>query len=252
MSFADSVREVLSALGAKRWFRIAVAAVLSLVVGAASLLTYSATSRIDALMKGVPELLRDINLKEGNAVAKQLAEKGTLDYGGLVLGNEAFAARFQNLFNEEGKLEQIGIVTGTLVGTQVPEWLPRSFVDAPNLPLVLGLLALAVINFAAFTGLAVPLVGVVLSSSVLLFGARGLGRMDLSVSLAAIPALLFAFALLIRALLMVFDRATPVFAVAGGVIREAMRLRIAVVFAAIAIVAIPLLPQWIDPSAPLR
>ena len=252
MSLTDSVREMLTALGAKRWFRIAVAVVLSLVVATASVITYRATSQIDALMKGVPELIRDVNLKQNNPVAKQLAEKGTLDYGGLVLGNEAFAARFQGLFNEEGKLEQIGIVTATLVGTKVPDWLPRSFVDAPLLPLGLGVIALAVINFAAFSGLAVPLVGVVLASAALGGIARGFGRIDLSVSLAAIPALLLAFALLVRALLMLLDRASPVFAIAGGVIREAMRLRIAVVFAAVAIVAIPLLPQWIDPSSPLR
>ncbi len=252
MSFTDAVREMLTALGAKRWFQIAVAAVLSLVVGAASFVTYSATARIDGLMKGVPELIRDVNLKENNPIARQLAEKGTLDYGQLVLGNEAFAARFQGLFNDEGRLEQIGAVTATLVGTQVPDWLPRSFVDAPQLPLGLGLIALAVINFAAFSGLAVPLVTVVLASTVLAGVTRYLGRVDLSVSLAAIPALLLAFALLIRALLMLLDRASPVLAVAGGVIREAMRLRIAVVFAAVAIIAIPLLPQWIDPSAPLR
>jgi hypothetical protein len=252
VSFTDAVREMLTALGAKRWFQIAVAAVLSLVVGAASFVTYSATARIDGLMKGVPELIRDVNLKENNPIARQLAEKGTLDYGQLVLGNEAFAARFQGLFNDEGRLEQIGAVTATLVGTQVPDWLPRSFVDAPQLPLGLGLIALAVINFAAFSGLAVPLVTVVLASTVLAGVTRYLGRADLSVCLAAIPALLLAFALLIRALLMLLDRASPVLAVAVGVIREAMRLRIAVVFAAVAIIAIPLLPQWIDPSAPLR
>lgn len=252
MSPTDAVREMLTALGANRWFRIGVAGLLSLVVGIASVLTYGATSRIDAMMKGVPELIRDVNLKANDPIAKRLAEKGTLDYGGLVLGNEAYAPRFQGMFNSEGKIDQLGVMTATLVGTQVPDWLPRSFVDAPMLPLALGLIGLAVINFACFSGLAVPLVGVVLASSALAVAARSFGRVDLAVSLAAIPALLLAFALLIRALLMLLDRASPVFAVAGGVVREAMRLRIAVVFAAVAIVTIPLLPQWIDPSSPLR
>ena len=252
MSATDSIRGALAALGEKRWVRIALAAVLSLAVAAATFVSYGEASRLDGLVQGVPQILRGANLKANDPVAKQLVEKGTLDYGGKMLGNEAFASRFQRLFNDDGKIDRISDATNLLISTERPEWLPISFANDPLLPLWIGILALGVINFACFTGLALPLAGVVIASGVLGLTAFSFGRRDLAASLAAIPAFLFAFALLVRALLVALDRASPMLAVANSVIREAMRLRIAVVFAAVAIIAIPLLPQWIDPTSPLR
>ena len=252
MSLLDASRQSITDLGEKRWFRIAVAVALSLVLGVATVVTYRASARIERFMQAVPPVLRAADLKANDPVAKQLVEQGTLQVGGVTLGDQAFATRFQRLFNDDGRIDQISEATTMLVRTKLPTWLPVSFVDDSRLPLVLGLLAIAIVNFACFTGLAVPLLGVVAASSVLGLAALSQDRSDLAASLASIPAFLFAFALLIRALMIVLDRATPMFAVANGVIREAMRLKIAVVFAAVAIIAIPLLPQWIDPTSPLR
>ena len=252
MSLLDALRQSLTALGEKRWFRIAVAVVLSAVIGVATIVTYSASARVERFMRAVPPVLRALDLKANDPIAKQLAEKGTLDIGGVKLGDQAFATRFQRMFSDSGKIDQVSEATVMLVRTELPPWLPVSFVDDSRLPLAIGLLAIAVVNFACFTGLAIPLLGVVVTSSVLGLAMLARGRSDLAASLASIPAFLLAFALLVRALMIVLDRATPVFAVASGVVREAMRLRIAVVFAAVAIIAIPLLPQWIDPTSPLR
>ena len=45
MSLLDALRQSLTALGEKRWFRIAVAVVLSAVIGVATIVTYGAMAR---------------------------------------------------------------------------------------------------------------------------------------------------------------------------------------------------------------
>ena len=252
MSFTDATRRSVASLGESRWFRIAVAAILTAVIGAAALVTYRESSRILDMRKGVRELLSIVDRSKGDLAAKQLFEQGTLDYQGVVLGDKAFAPVFQRLFNEQGKLEQSWNAADLLVIGQIPEWMPTALLNEPLLTLVLGLLAIAVVNFACFSGLAVPLVGVTVASAVLGGGALWAGKAELAASLAAIPAFVFAFALLIQVLLFLLGISSPVFAVASAVIREAMRLRIAVGFAAVAIVVIPLIPHWIDETSQLR
>ncbi|MCX5651134.1 MAG: hypothetical protein NTU45_07060 [Planctomycetota bacterium] len=148
MSLLDALRQSLTALGEKRWFRIAVAVVLSAVIGVATIVTYSASARIERFMQAVPPVLRALDLKANDPIAKQLAEQGTLDIGGVKLGDQAFATRFQRMFSDSGKIDQVSEATVMLVRTELPPWLPVSFVDDSRLPLAIGLLAIAVVNFA--------------------------------------------------------------------------------------------------------
>jgi hypothetical protein len=130
--------------------------------------------------------------------------------------------------------------------------MPIPLAEDPWLVLAGGVLALTVVGIACFGGLAVSLVGVTVACAAVIAACVVVGKPGAAISLASVPFSLFVFALVVRTALMALDRPTPIFAIASGVLREAMRLRIAVAFAAVAIVAIPLFPQWIDADTPLR
>ncbi len=252
MSPLDAIREHLASLERKPAFRIGVAALFSVLLIVTVSFYYAKASELQRLADRVPEILSQLDLSRKDPAAVQLAEKGTLLVDGRLIGNESLATAMQRTFGESGRIERIADATNRLIGLERPTWMPVAFANDPSLLLLLGLAALAVVNFAAFSGLAVPLVGVTVFASTVAAVLLWYGKPDLAASLAAVPSFLFLFAIIIRLMLIGLDRASPVLAVAGGVVREAMRLRIAVVFAAVAIAAIPLLPAWIDPSTPLR
>lgn len=252
MTLLDAIREHLASLERKPAFRIAVAAVFSVLLIVTVSFYHATASDLQRLTTRVPEILSGLDLARKDPAAVQLVEKGTLLVDGREIGDESLATAMQRTFGENGRVERIAEASNRLISVERPGWMPIAFANDPSLLLILGAAALAVVNFAAFTGLAVPLVGVTVFASAVAAVCLWRGQPDLAASLAAVPSFLFLFALLIRLILLGLDRASPMFAVAGGVVREAMRLRIAVVFAAVAIAAIPLLPAWIDPTTPLR
>lgn len=252
MSAVESFRRRLTDLGERRGFRVAVAIVFSLIVVGSTIVVGRTAWRLDRMLKDVEKIVATVDLSKGDPIAKQLVEKGTLDYAGRQLGADVLAPRFARFFNEQGRIDRVSDATMLLVGSERPDWMPAAFANQPLFPVMLGVAALVVINFACFSGLALPLLGVTVGGALLWGGALFFGRPDLAVNFAAIPAFLLSFGLLVRVLLMLTDRATPMMAVANGVVREAMRLKVAVFFASIAIVVIPLLPIWLDASSPLR
>ncbi len=252
MSLASAIQNKASDLGRSSAFRIAVAAVFSLVIAVGSILVYREAARLDRIADALPQLLRNADFKAKDAVATQLVEKGTIDVDGVPVGSEALRSAMERMFEGTGKIERVAEAASILLGTARPQWMPASIAQEPIVALAAGGFALCVVGFACYSGLAVPLVVVTAVCALLWTPLAFGGRLSLGTSLAAIPFFMFVFTLVVRLLLVVLDRASPMFAVAAGVVREAIRLRIAIAFAAIAIFVIPLLPQWIDPTSPLR
>ncbi|MCE2881527.1 MAG: hypothetical protein LW636_04085 [Planctomycetaceae bacterium] len=262
MSLYARIQDKLAELNRTKAFRVAVASVLSLAVLVTAGRFYLEASELERLAQAVPEILKEADLKVRNAVAVELVEKGTVVVGDRTIGDAAYAARLERLFEESGKLERLAEATALLIGSLRPAWLPVVVAEDPSIALVGAVLGLAVINFACFSGLAVAMLGVLAGVGALngaVFGALALlgaqpriNPLLLAAFLCAAPVLLFVFALIIRILLLVLDRPSPMFAVAGGVVREAMRLRIAVAFAAVAVITIPAIPLWLDASSPVR
>ncbi|MFM7261490.1 MAG: hypothetical protein ACKO3W_12890 [bacterium] len=246
------LRRRWSDLTSHRSFRVAVSTLSSIAILAVATIVYREAAYLDRFAEAVPEILREANLVAKDAAAVELTEKGTVTFEGRAVGNEAIAKQMASLYGVAGNLERSAEVTSLLLGFARPEWMPVPFADEPWLVLGAAALALAIVHFAVFWGLAGPLVGVAILSIVIAVSVTMLGKPSLAISLSSVPLGLLAFAIVIRGALAALDWASPVFAIACGVVREAMRLRIAVAFAAIAIVAIPLMPQWIDPLTPLR
>ena len=242
----------VSDLGRNRRFCIAVACVFALVLITVGALVYREAARMHHFTQVVPPLLKQANLLTKEAVALELTEKGTLTVAGETIGDIALQARLQRLFNEAGTIDGIAEAASILVSSARPQWLPGAFVDEPWLVIAGITIAVAIVSFACASELAIALIGVTLASAMLWWIGIAADRPSLAISLTSIPLFLFAFAVCVHGCLTLLDRASPIFAIAGGVVREAMRMKIAVAFAAVALITIPLLPQWIDPTQPLR
>lgn len=242
----------LSDLGRTKRFRIAVAALFSLIVLATSVFFYAEAARLDGLLARIPEILQKADLKANDPVAKQLVEKGTLTIDGREIGDPALAKFMERLFEGTGRIDGVGEATVRLIDTERRDWMPIAIAQEPWIALAGGLLGLAIVLFACWTDLALQLVVVSLAATLLGGGALVAGRPSMAASLAAIPLFLFMFSLVVRVLLEALDQPTAVCAVATSVIRESVRQKVAISFAGIVIVAIPLLPQSIDPTLPLR
>jgi len=179
-------------------------------------------------------------------------EEGTVTVDGEVIGDPALAKAMERMFEDGGRIERIAEATSALVETQRKDWVPDAITQEPWLAPAGAAVALGVVLFACWQGLSVQLVAVTLAAGGIGAAMVAANRPALASSLAAIPLFLFMFSVVVRLLLAALDRAHPVYAVAGSVVREAMRMRIAIAFGAVAIVTIPVLPQLIDPTSPLR
>ena len=242
----------LSDLGRTRRFRIAVAAVFSLAILAVSVTFYREAARLDDLFARLPKMLAAADLRANDPVAKQLVEKGTITVDGRDVGDAALAKFMERTFEGTGRMDRVGEAAMRLIDTERQDWLPIAVAQEPWIALAAGALALAIVLFACWTDLALQLVIVSLAAGILGGGTLAIGRPSMAASLAAIPLFLFMFSLVVRLLLEALDRPLASCAVASSVIRESVRQKVAISFAAIVIIAIPLLPQTIDPTLPLR
>ena len=252
MSALRVIQEKVTDLGRTRAFRLAVAVVLSVATAVIAVVFSNEAWRLHGISKRVPDILATADLAARNAVATELVTKGTVTVDGLVIGNEALAKRMELMFTPQGKLEKIGEAASLLIATERPAWLPVPVAQEPSLALGAAAVVIAVVLLACWTGIAVQLVAVLLASALIGAALLAVSSAHLAASIAAIPLLLFTFSLVVHLTLVVLDRPSPMCAVAGTVVRESMRLKIAVAFAALAVIAIPLLPQAIDPATPLR
>ncbi|MGA1223083.1 MAG: ABC transporter permease [Phycisphaerales bacterium] len=252
MSAFRAIQDKASELGRTRVFRVSVAVVMSVAVAIVALASYREAARLYRLSERVPEILAEASLKPANAIANELVQGGTVTIDGVTVGDPVLARRLEMMFTPDGRLEKIGEAASLLIATERPEWLPVPIAQEPALALAGAAVAIAVILAACLTGIALQLVVVSVVSAVL--GALTLlvSTSHLAASIAAIPLLLFGFSLAVSLVLAALDRPNPMCAVAATVVRESMRLRIAVAFAALAVIVIPLLPQAIDPATPLR
>jgi hypothetical protein len=242
----------LSDLGRTRRFRIAVAAVFSLAILAVAATFYREAARLDDLFARLPKMLAAADLRANDPVAKQLVEKGTITIDGRDVGDAALAKFMERTFEGTGRIDRVGEAAMRLIDTERGDWLPIAVAQEPWVALAAGALALAVVLFACWTDLALQLVIVSLAAGILGGGTLAIGRPSMAASVAAIPLFLFMFSLVVRLLLEALDRPLASCAVASSVIRESVRQKVAISFAAIVIIAIPLLPQTIDPTLPLR
>jgi ABC-type transport system involved in multi-copper enzyme maturation permease subunit len=252
LSFVRRAWRSCDELQRRRWFRYAVSALFAVVV-----LGYAGATwmRADAIRRegdAIFEAIRGGNLVNKDAVAVELAEKGTVTVGGRTFGDSKFAPVAKSFYDADGNLTNPGAAVRMLIDERLPTWAPTFLLQRNDTLAILTVAVLGLLLIAVWTGLSIPLF-VAGALTVIVCTALGfLGGTAWVIAVASIVTLLFAFATLVRGAAVVLGRPQPIFAIAANVLREAVRLKTASFFVVVLLVAIPLLPLWIDDKEPLR
>ncbi|MFO0829007.1 MAG: hypothetical protein U0572_12780 [Phycisphaerales bacterium] len=213
---------------------------------------WTVSERIRADGMAISNALKEANLSKRDDVAVQFAEKGTVTVDGRTFGDVKLAPLAKALFEADGRLANTGAAARLVLEDRFPRWAPTFLLASNDTILLLGSVTLVMLLLAVWTGLSVPLVVTLVATLVVCAPLWLAGSLAWVVAIGSIAALLFGFALLVRSAAILLGRPSPPFAIASTVLREAMRLKIATFFVGVLLVAIPLLPIWINPQEPLR
>ncbi len=235
------------------------------VFGRVYLAAEDVRSRYDAVV----EVLRQANSIEQDEVAARLLESGEVEANGMVYGGPRFQASIADYFEESsGDLLQIAEIAALLVGPTQPSWLPAAIIDRPEFVVWGATTVLAWLLIVIWTGVVVPSLLAAGGAILLALPAYFRGYGGLAVSIVGVGVLVTTFMILVRLVLIVLGaiaspssrptrhgrpgRLVQIAAVAQTVVRESVRLRITLAFIVVMLIALPLIPLWIDPTEPVR
>jgi hypothetical protein len=196
--------------------------------------------------------LAGANLTRGDAAAVDFVNTGTVEVEGRIFGGPAFADRARTLYDAEGNLRNPFGAAQLLLRDRTPAFVPPFLLDQSDTVVLIGAAAIAAAVLAIWTALFPHLLLTLIGATLLVIPFILRGELAWAIAVVTAVALCFAFVLLASGAALALGRASPTFAIASTVLREAMRLRIAVFFVGLLLVALPLIPLWISAGEPLR
>ncbi|MBC04361.1 MAG: hypothetical protein CMJ34_13825 [Phycisphaerae bacterium] len=249
--------------------KVVLTIVALIAVGATFGRVYMAAEDARTRFDEVVEVLREANSLEQDAVAVRLLETGEVEAGGRVYGGPRIQASIADYFEEtSGDLLEIPKISALLVSETIPDWLRPALIDRPEFLLWAALLVTAWLLVVIWTGVTLPVVLALGGTMLPAFRALARGYTGLSISILGAGVLVTTFQILIRSLVLLLGliaeprtmlsrhgrpgRIVQVAAVAQTVVRESTRLRITLAFIVAMLIALPLIPLWIDPTEPVR
>lgn len=252
MSLLRLLRERLDDLQRRFGVRVALSALAIVVCLGWFGATWITGRSLERDRVALVEALRAANLRNGDEVATEFAEKGTVTLDGRVFGKEAIARTARAMYEQDGSIVNAPAAARLILEDRLPGWTPAFLLEQPGTLLILAVATLSVLLLTIWTGLVVAFAATLLAAIVVALPFVAGGSLAWTLAVFGIAILLYVFALLVRVAALALSKANPVFAIASNVLRESMRLRIATFFAGTLLVAIPMLPLWIDADAPLR
>ncbi len=196
--------------------------------------------------------LAGANLQKGDQAAVDFANGGVVEVNGHTLGNAQLAKSARALYDEEGNLTSPFGAAQLLLADRTPDFVPPFLLEQSDTVVLLFVATLGATLLSVWSGLFPHLILTVLGAILLAVPFLWRGELPWAIAIVTAALLCFGFALLASGAAMLLGRPSPVFAVASNVLREAMRLRIATFFVGVLLVALPMIPLWIDPKEPLR
>lgn len=237
---------------------------------------WKAANDANARFQGVAELLQEANSIEKDAVAVRLMEKGEVEVDGVVYGNERFIDLASSLFDQQsGVLMDVATISALLISQQIPDWLPTILINSPGILVWIGVFVFLWLLLVIWTEISLQVASGLLGTAMacgLIYLGELLGFVSEPfrwvLTIGGIGLLVITFLLLIRVLLLILGflaspgprlsrhgvpgTFTQICAVAQVLVRESIRMKISLAFIVIMLVALPIIPLWIDPSEPLR
>jgi hypothetical protein len=183
-------------------------------------------------------------------VAQQLEETGFVEVRGKLVGDERLKG-FRILGQEDVVVDPSGI-TSFILQNEFPEWVPLWLLQDTDLTWGIGAITLACLLFAVWIGLIAHLcyTFAIAISSWFLFHSFNLPL--LATAIVGMCILIFSYCLLISLLVLLFKSPRQVPALARGVLLEATRTKLSIVFVSMLLLFLPLIPLMLDPDSPLR
>ena len=243
-------------------FKIVASVLFALLVTGYFLPASMEAYRVQGLEREIIDTLAMASLADGDAAAVEFAEQGSVTIGDRVFKDDRLSGISEQFFNDEGQLISAAEAAIFLVASEMPGWIPAFMLEQPGLTIVLWILGLVILlalvwNEMTWSFLLTALITFFLTVPFWI-GSAIYGRFDsppnlgLIIAICGIAFLGITFALFTRLALLVLSYPSPLFAVAHGVVREAVRLRLSAGFIVILVVLLPMVPLWIDPDEPLR
>ena len=262
MKLLRVIHDRMLLLQRRRAIKLVVSIVFALGISAYFLPASIEAYRVDRLEREIVEILATADLAAGDGAAVQFQEEGTVTVGGKEYSDPRLAGIADQFFNAQGEMVAAAEAAVFLVASEMPTWIPTFLLDQPSLTIVFWILTVLWAAAIAWCGMSWTFVltvfGAFLASIPFWIGTVFFGRAEsppqreVILALCGMAFLAITFALFTRLALLLLSSPRPLFAIAQGVVREAVRLRISVAFIVILVVFLPLIPLWIDGNEPLR
>lgn len=200
----------------------------------------------------IAAVLSQANIAEKNSISLQLIERGTVTVNGLEVGGPRIQAVATELFAADGKIEQVVPVSSFIASTVAPRWAPITILERPEIIVLASLAIISLCVLAVWVGMGfqLALIAVLTMSLMALFWWSS--QFDFVVAVAGIGSFIFLFLMLMRLALIFLGSSFSLLGIAHTLLLEALRNRIPICFVGLLLVALPLLPAWIDRQEPLR
>ena len=209
--------------------------------------------RLQSQRNAIESIVRQANLVDRDPISVALLERGEVV---TLIEGKFESSRLRSIgadmFDRQGKVLDPTLVSDILLAPYFPTWSPVFVVERPTSPLFIGGVLLGSLYLALWLDVFLPCLGLMFLAAAIVVPAMSRGYFSVAFVTTGITALIMSFALLIRLLIALLNGRAGWCAVAQTLVRESIRLRISVSFIAVVLIALPLLPLFIDGSSPLR
>jgi hypothetical protein len=233
--------------------KIIAAAACTLVMAGVISPFFWASMRLQSQRNAIESIVRQANLVDRDPISVALLERGEVV---TLIEGKFESSRLRSigadLFDRQGKVLDPTLVSDILLAPYFPTWSPVFVVERPTSPLFIGGILLGALYLALWLDVFLPCLGLMFFAAAIVVPAMSRGYFSVAFVTTGITALIMSFALLIRLLIALLNGRAGWCAVAQTLVRESIRLRISVSFIAVVLIALPLLPLFIDGSSPLR
>ncbi|HWB20935.1 MAG TPA: hypothetical protein VG711_11590 [Phycisphaerales bacterium] len=196
--------------------------------------------------------LQGINLKNGDELAVSLQKNGTMYVEGRTYGGSEFINPIIPWFDENGRIQSPARLISSMLSAETPTWIPLWVLESPDSARVLAIVMTILVLVVVGLGLGLKALLTIVPTALVYWFLQTIGAEKPAVVLLGVGVLSFTFIVLIQFWMFLLGIRGQAFAVAHTLLKESTRSRISLVFIIVLLIALPLLPMSMDPTAPLR
>ena len=208
--------------------------------------------RLQSQRNAIETVVSQANLNDRDPISVALLERGEVTTSLGVFKSTQLRSMGDELFDRNGKIIDGTVISDVLLAPNFPTWAPMFMVERPSAPVMVFFILLISTFLAIWLNLFLPYACICLLAGAIVIPSVHQGYFSVAFVTAGITALVLSFALLIQLLIVLLNGRAGWCAVAQTLVRESIRQRISISFIAVVLIALPLLPIFIDGASPLR